>query len=141
MANVTSSGEVIYGEPVTNLQVNNRVEPVGVFKKKKVIFRAYQLIWYLLGVIETLLIFRFFLKMIGANSGSQFVRFIYAASAGLVRPFQLVVFPTVAGVAIFEWSTLVAAAVYAVVAYGLVYLFQLIKPVEPDEVEQVVSNP
>ena len=41
---------------------------------------------------------------------------------------------------VFEWSTLIAMAVYAILAYGLVALFQLIKPTNPEEVEQNVDN-
>ncbi|OGG05845.1 hypothetical protein A2872_03095 [Candidatus Gottesmanbacteria bacterium RIFCSPHIGHO2_01_FULL_42_12] len=109
--------------------------------RKKAIFRAYQVIWYGLGVVEVLLFFRFSLKLLAANSGSPFVSWVYSLSAPLVRPF-LGIFPVVAtGGLVFEQSTLLAMAVYAVIAYGLVYLFQLVKPVDSDEVEQAVDNP
>lgn len=111
------------------------------FKTKKVIFRTYQIIWYILGVIEILLAFRFVFKLLGANSGSPFVQGIYNASNGLIRPFRGI-FPTpVVEGSVFEWTTLVAIAVYAVIAYGIVYLLQLVKPVNPQEVEENVDNP
>jgi hypothetical protein len=111
------------------------------YQGKKVIFRAYQIIWYILGIIETLLVFRFLLKLLGANVGSAFVRFIYSASGGLVRPFVGIFRTGAVEGSVFEWTTLVAMAVYAVIAYGLVYFFQLIKPVEKEEVESAVDNP
>src|SRR5260221_1470445 len=113
----------------------------GEIQKKKVIFRAYQIIWYILGVIETLLVFRFLFKLLGANSGSPFVRFVYTLSSTFVQPFRGIFPITAVEGSVFEWTSIVAAAVYGVVAYGLVYLLQLVKPVEPEEVEQAVDNP
>lgn len=110
-------------------------------KEKKLIFRTYQVMWYLLGLIETLLLFRFAFKMFGANQGAPFVRALYAVSDGLTWPFRGI-FPVgaVEG-SVFEWSSLVAMAVYAVIAYGLIYLIQLVKPVDQEDVEEAVDNP
>ena len=115
--------------------------PQKAYNKKKTIFRAYQVIWYLLGVIEVLLAFRFVLKAIGASPYSGFVSFIYIVSAPFAGPFQGVVGSYVSSGAVVEWSTVIAAIVYFVVAYGLVYLIQLIKPVGQEEVEETVDNP
>jgi len=41
---------------------------------------------------------------------------------------------------VFEWSTLIAMAVYAIIAYGLVALFQMVKPTNPQEVDQTIDN-
>ena len=38
----------------------------------KPLFRVTQVIWYLLGLIETLLLLRFFLKLFDANAGAGF---------------------------------------------------------------------
>src|SRR5258708_32834705 len=62
--------------------------PQKVFEKKKVIFRSYQIIWYVLGVMEFLLVFRFVLKMIGANPFSGFTSLIYNLSNPLALPFS-----------------------------------------------------
>lgn len=114
--------------------------PQKVYEKKKVIFRVYQLVWYVLGVIEVLLVFRVVLLMLGANRGSGFVNLIYALSAPLAQPFRGIFGITATGGNVFEWTSLVAMVVYAVVAYGLVQLFQLIKPTTPEEVEQTVDT-
>ncbi|MDO8269898.1 MAG: hypothetical protein Q7T54_04485, partial [Candidatus Levybacteria bacterium] len=42
--------------------------PQKVYEKKKTIFRFNQIIWYVLGVIEVLLVFRLVLKVLGANA-------------------------------------------------------------------------
>ena len=39
-----------------------------------------------------------------------------------------------------EWSTLIAMAVYTVIVWGVIEFFQLVKPVNPNEVEQTVDN-
>src|SRR5947207_737253 len=98
-----------------------RTEPVQrVYRKKKTIFRAYQIIWYLFGFIEVLLLFRFFLKFLGANAGSAFVSLIYGLSNPLAIPFFGIFAPVSTGPIIIEWSTIIAMIVYWVVAWGLV---------------------
>jgi hypothetical protein len=112
-----------------------------VLKKKKTIFRTYQVIWYILGLIEVLLAFRMTLKALGANPTSGFTNLIYALSDPLALPFSGIFGVTATQQGnFFEWSTLIAALVYALIAYGLVELMQLIKPVSKEEVEQTVDT-
>lgn len=115
--------------------------PQQVFQKKKVIFRTYQIIWYILGLVEILLAFRMVLKALDANVGNGFTRLIYTLSDPLALPFQgiLGITKTPEG-NFFEWSTLIAALVYALIGYGIVQLMQLIKPVSKEEVEQTVDS-
>lgn len=115
--------------------------PQKVYEKKKTIFRTYQVIWYILGVIEILLTFRVVLKMLGANVSSPFVSLIYIVSDPLAAPFSGIfgVSTNPTG-ALFEWSTLVAMAVYAVVAYAIMQLMQMLKPTTPQEVSQKVDK-
>src|SRR5256885_11732132 len=90
--------------------------PQQVFEKKKVIFRTYQVIWYILAVIEILLAFRVALKALGANPLSGFVSLVYTLSDPLALPFSGILHSTVYTTSIFEWSTLIAALVYAIIA-------------------------
>jgi len=115
--------------------------PQKVYQTKKAIFRTYQVIWYILGVIEVLLGFRIFLKMLGANPFSGFTDLIYTITNPFALPFYGIFGVTVTEQAVFEWSTIVAGIVYALLAYGLIQLFQLIKPTNPVEVEQSVDSP
>lgn len=114
--------------------------PQKVFEKKKAIFHTYQIIWYVLGVVEVLLAFRMILKAVGANPFSGFTTLVYALSNPLALPFSGILQTSVSGAQVFEWSTIVAAIVYALIAYGIIYLIQLLKPVTPDEVSQTVDN-
>lgn len=112
--------------------------PRDTFEKKRVVFRAYQIVWYLLGLVEVLLALRFFLKFAGANPLSGFARFVYNLSEPLAAPFYGLFGVNVTGPSVFEWTTLIAMLVYALVAWGLVALFRLIKPVSSDEVDREV---
>ncbi len=114
--------------------------PQKEYETKKAIFRTYQIIWYILGVIEILLAFRIVLKLISANPYSGFVDFIYTLSSPFATPFLGILGTSVSGGSVAEWSTLIAMGVYAVVAYGMVSLFQIVKPTNQGEVEQNVDN-
>jgi len=114
--------------------------PQRTYQAKKVIFRSYQVIWYILGVIEVLLAFRVVLKLLGASTLSGFTNFIYAISRPFALPFFGILRTTASSDLVFEWSTLIGMVVYVIIAYGLVELFQLVKPTNPEEVEQTVDN-
>jgi hypothetical protein len=112
----------------------------NAYGKKKAIFKTYQIIWYILGVVETLLALRIGLKALGANMGSGFVDFIYSVSAPFALPFSGIFGVTVSQGNVVEWSTFVAMAVYALIAYGIVQLILLIKPTNPVEVSETIDN-
>ena len=87
------------------------------------------IIYYFFGALEILLAFRLVFKLAGANPQSYFVSFIYSLSQMFVFPF-LGIFhsATAAGnevTAILEPSTLVAIIVYAVLAWGIVQLVEI----------------
>lgn len=109
--------------------------PQKVFDKKKIIFRSNQIIWYILGVIEVILGFRMTLKALGANPFSGFTSLIYAISDPLALPFQGILRTSAIQGAVFEWSTIIAAIVYLCIAWGLIYLLDLIYPITPKDVE------
>ena len=89
-------------------------------------------IWYIVGFIEVILMLRFVLKLLGANPSNGFVDFIYAVSGVLTAPFDSifgVTTPPAGDVeAVFEPSILVAAAVYALIGWGIVKLINLNRP-------------
>jgi hypothetical protein len=88
-----------------------------------------RIIWYVAGVLLILLAFRFVLALLGANPNNAFASFIYDASHPFVAPFfGLFGYNMQYGVSKFEIYTLVAMAVYAVVAWGLAKLVTLPKP-------------
>lgn len=84
-----------------------------------------QLIYLIFGVIETLLLIRFLFRATGANPGAGVVDFIYGITDMLMAPFKFI-FPSanVAG-AVFEWSVLVAMAMYALLAWIIMRLIRI----------------
>jgi YGGT family len=69
---------------------------------------------------------RFALLLLGANEASGFVRFIYGLSRPFVLPFQGIFGEPTLGASVIEWASLVGIIVYALVAYGLARLIELI---------------
>ncbi|MBI4973851.1 YggT family protein [Candidatus Roizmanbacteria bacterium] len=109
--------------------------PQKVYDKKKTIFRSTQIIWYILGFIEVLLAFRILLKMLGANSSVGFTSLIYSLTAPLALPFSGILGVSIEGTSLIEWSTIIAAIVYLCIAWGLVYLLDIIYPITPKDME------
>lgn len=100
-----------------------------------------RVIMYVFGVIEVFIGIRFVLMLLGANAEAGFVKMVYGVSGVFMAPF-IAIFSTqkVEG-AIFEWSALVAIAVYALVAWGLVALIRAVSPrSQAQTVERVESE-
>ena len=99
----------------------------------KPLFKGTQIVWYLLSLLEVLLAFRFFLKLMGANPEAGFSNLIYNLTWTFTAPF-LAVFPltTVQG-SIFEWTTLLAMFVYLLMAIAIIRLFLMSKTVSTVE--------
>ncbi len=88
-----------------------------------------RIIWYVTGVLLVLLAFRFVLAFLGANPSNAFASFIYDASHPFVSPFfSLFGYNLQYGISRFEIFTLVAMAVYAIVAWGITKLVTLNRP-------------
>ncbi len=102
-------------------------------KTTKPIYRGTQIIWYILGVIEAVLALRFILKLLGANPGAGFTDFIYDLSGFFVAPFLAVFRSARVEGSVFEWSTLLAMAIYWLVALGIIKLFFMGKTVSTPE--------
>lgn len=88
------------------------------------------LVYFILGALEVLLAFRFFFKLLGASASSGFVSAIYDFSQVFIWPFEGIfrrgTTEGVETVAVFEPATLVAIVVYAVLAWGVVKLVQIL---------------
>ena len=113
--------------------------PQKIYEKKKSIFRISEFIWVVLAIIELLLGFRIALKALGADPTSGFANLIYAISQPLAAPFSGILRTNAGtGGSVFEWSTIIAAIVYAVIAFGLVHLLSFARPITPEEVDREV---
>lgn len=99
----------------------------------KPLYRGTQIVWYLLGLLEVLLAFRFILKLLGANAAAGFTSFIYGATYIFTAPFLTVFKMTKVSGSIFEWTTLLAMLVYWLIAFAIIKLFLMGKTVSTPE--------
>jgi hypothetical protein len=87
---------------------------------------AERVIYYIMGVLLTILAFRFVLSLLGANRGNVFADLIYSLSYPFVAPFfGLFGYTVQYGQSRFEIETLVAMVVYALLAYGIAKLVRI----------------
>ena len=87
------------------------------------------IIYFIFGLLNILLAFRFILKLTGASTSSIFVNFIYDLSRVLILPFEGIFNRGSAQImestSIFEPATIVAIIVYAILAWGIVKLIKI----------------
>ncbi len=87
---------------------------------------AERVVYFIAGIILTILAFRFVLSLLGANRGNGFADFIYSFSYPFVAPFfGLFGYDVQYGVSRFEIETLVAMAVYALIAYAIAKMIRI----------------
>ncbi len=101
--------------------------------RTKPLYRGTQVVWYILGILEALLAFRFVLKLLGANPNAGFTEFIYAITYPFAAPFLNVFRVSRVEGSIFEWTTLLAMLVFWLVAHAIAKLFVISKPVSTPE--------
>lgn len=90
---------------------------------------AARVVWYIAGILIGILAIRFLLALLGANPANAFASFIYSISYPFVAPFfSLFSYNYRYGVSQFESYTLVAMAVYALIAYAIARLITLNRP-------------
>jgi hypothetical protein len=101
-------------------------------------FKATQLIWLLLGILEVLLALRFVFKLIGVNAANAFASFLYGFTNIFVAPFASLTGAPAAEGMVLELSTLIAMVVYALVAWAIERLIYVIfyRPRGPVSVRQ-----
>ncbi len=85
-----------------------------------------RVVYFLLGVLEVILVLRFLFKLLGANAGNSFVVFLYNLSYIFAAPFSGIFNNPNIGNNVFEVTTIIAMIVYALIAWGLVSLGRLI---------------
>ncbi len=79
-----------------------------------------------ISLVEAALGLRFILRLFGANPNTPFVQWVYDTSAPLLDPFRGI-FPTrtLQGGFVFDFSTLFAMIIYALLGYFLIELIAL----------------
>jgi hypothetical protein len=82
-------------------------------------FKAIQLIWLLLGILEALIALRIGLKLVSANPASPIVAFIYGFTDLFLFPFAGMIASPSSGSIVLELSSVFAILVYAMIAWAV----------------------
>lgn len=101
--------------------------------RTKPLYRGTQVVWYVLGLVEALLAFRFILKLLAANPSAGFSSFIYSVTYPFVGPFLNVFKVVEVQGSVLEWTTLLAMLVYWLIAWAIIKLFVMSKSVSTPE--------
>lgn len=79
--------------------------------------------YFVLGVLEVILLLRLIFRLLGANQGNAFITFLYNLSHIFVVGFNGIFNDQALGThSVFELSTVIAMIVYALLAWGIVSL-------------------
>ena len=116
-----------YVDPMGN-QVENRMEVFEDENQRRANIRYWitRITYFVLGVLEVILLLRFLFRLLGANQGSSFVVFLYNLSHVFVVPFYGIFNDPTFGNSVLEITTLIAMLIYALLAWGIVSLGRLI---------------
>jgi hypothetical protein len=117
-----------YVDPAGN-QIESREEVYEDTNQRRAYIRYWiaTVTYFVLGVLEIILLLRFIFRLLGANEGNSFIMFLYGLSHVFVAPFSGIFSnPVLSSNSVFEVSTLIAMLVYALLAWGIVSLGRVI---------------
>ncbi|MBS9395445.1 MAG: YggT family protein [Dolichospermum sp. LBC05a] len=97
-------------------------------KRRSIFAWIINSIYLLVGMLEILLMLRFFLHFSGANTQNTFAQFIYNLSAPFIAPFSTLLISPVAGggANVFDVNVLIAIIVYALLGWLSVWLVKFL---------------
>jgi uncharacterized protein YggT (Ycf19 family) len=88
--------------------------------------RIAQVVYVVFAILIALIVIRVILKALAANPGAGFSSFVYGITAPFVAPFQGIFnTPQTNNGSVFEFSSVVAIIVYALVAWAIVRLIEI----------------
>jgi len=82
-------------------------------------FKATQLIWLVLGLVEAAIALRVVFKLVGVNAANSFATLLYNVTNIFVAPFASLTGAPAAGNSVFEFSSIIAMIVYLLIAWAL----------------------
>lgn len=118
----SSAGEPV--RPVVPATTGVTTSRTAVYRQGTGYYRVVQVIWWIVGLIDTLIAIRFLLRLFGANP-APFVRFIYDITWPLVAPFHGIFNTTQVDRAVFEPEDIIAALIYLLIGWGIVSLIRI----------------
>lgn len=112
------------GEPMRPVEYRRDVVRTNTISPAS---RVAQLVYVVFGIVIALIIIRVVLKALAANPGAGFTSFLYSVTNPLVAPFQgIFATPQSGAGSVLELSSIVAIIVYALIAWALVRLIEIL---------------
>ena len=112
----------VAAQPVDTVETTTTTEPVSPRAEHRMTV-AERVIYLVGGILLALLAVRFLLSLFGANRSNGFADFIYSVTHPFVSPFfGLFSYKEQFGQSRFEFETLIAMVVYAIVMWVLARL-------------------
>ena len=125
MMSVDRKKKVVVRQEGDHVHEEHIVEDKNLEERQSV-SKVVQFTWFLFGLLEALIGFRIFLKIIGANPGNWFTSLVYQLSDIFLWPFQTITTnPQFQGF-VFEISSLIALFVYAFIGWAVVRVIWLV---------------
>lgn len=84
-------------------------------------------VWFVIGLLCSLIGIRFLMKLFGASYQADFVRFVYGVTGVLIAPFRGIFQATGSGNFILEPESLIAIAIYILIGWAAVSLIRIIR--------------
>jgi len=94
--------------------------------RRRNVSRMIQVVWLLFGIIETVLVFRFVLRLLGANEDAPFAAFIYQVSGAFLLPFIGLFGTPRAGGSALDLNAIFGVIVYMLIGWLLVKIVWLL---------------
>jgi len=87
--------------------------------QRVVTFKATQMIWLLLGLLEAAIALRVVFKLIAVNAANPFAKLLYGVTNLFVAPFKSLVGNPTSGDNVLEITSVIAMLVYLLIAWGI----------------------
>ena len=100
------------------LNLHEKERGIATADQNSVVARIVNISFFLFSALELLLVIRFILLLIGANTENGFASFINGLSTPFVTAFEsLMQNPTVGATGVLEVTTIIAMIVYGILAW------------------------
>ncbi|OJX43815.1 MAG: hypothetical protein BGO78_02300 [Chloroflexi bacterium 44-23] len=125
---------------MTNIRETRTTEHETGSEQRIATFKATQLVWLLLGILEALIALRVLFKLIGTNPENTFAAFLYGITGLFVAPFQSLIGAPSSGGMVLEISSIIAMVVYLLVGWAIERIIYVgfYRPRGPRSVSQTV---
>ncbi len=106
------------------------MEKINLVHETKGNIKTRRIIYYILGALQVLFVFRLVFKVLGANPESTFVAIIYSVTNLFLAPFagifRMAVTKGIETQSVLEPSLIIAMIVYAILAWSITKLLDII---------------